>query len=1023
MSENLTFDQILSVDGGESYILSILPELQDCFDGWPKKIKVASRDDDKTPSTGIFKHRESGHWMVKDFGGGENKAKSAISLCMEHENCDGSEAFKLLAKFYGHKLTTTAEPKPSYSSRAATADDQPGEIKNLKFRDLKESDYRLIFSAKTWKELQWNGVTAKDDKARNEHAKALFTYYRCKALISYEHVAKDGSKVHIWEATETFPMYAIDETEFKKIYRPLATKLRFMYAGQKPDRYLHGLAQHKKYLDENKAKNNKADVAMEMAEPSEDGSAEAAAEKDKLPERFPEVILCSGFSDAINVAGCGFRTVWKNSESDDLETSQMKSLRKMAFKVLQLQDLDATGMANALKIASQYLDIHTIILPQELLKYAGNNGKRMKDVRDYLRKWSPYNFKKLVDQALPFKFWDEMKAMNESGTQKMRFGRPQWIYEFNQVRGYNFLQMNGFWRLEEPKEKNGFLFIHIKDQIVKKVEAQDIKDYITSFLKERQMPEDLRNKIYKTPYLNDQSLANLEYFKPNFQYYGADFQYFCFEEANGSHSVYKVTKNSLEPVKVNDVYFWEHKILKIETERKGKLKTGNFKKMDTPFFKAFKEEGEWKLELSEESCDFMKFLIGTSRLHWQAELEERMDFYKLNEEERENYAKANNLAEEDIANLLSFGNKKKQEAYAEKYRWRLDGALLTPEERAEQELCFINRVFVIGYLLHRHKDDARPWAAFLMDYKVSEESASNGRAGKGLIAKALYRFMKHFHRDGRKQGLLDYEHIWDGVDENTELIHLEDWDHYQPFPRLFTTLTSSLTSNPKGKQQVTYSYTQYGKFLIDTNFADKYTDGSSKGRKIYSVFSDYFHEDLEQYNEVRTPITELGRRLYDKRDWDTEEWNRFYNFMIQCLQFYLATAEKIDPPFSNITKRNNLALMGENFQSWADNYFENHFNTEVDKIASHEDCRKVGNMQKLTSHSFMKKLIAWCEFNDYELNPMDVDGWMEGGKRSNYGLIKKNVPKEGSITELTSRIFLHIRNRHHPSWDDKLPFD
>jgi hypothetical protein len=39
------------------------------------------------------------------------------------------------------------------------------------------------------------------------------------------------------------------------------------------------------------------------------------------------------------------------------------------------------------------------------------------------------------------------------------------------------------------------------------------------------------------------------------------------------------------------------------------------------------------------------------------------------------------------------------------------------------------------------------------------------------------------------------------------------------------------------------------------------------------------------YNHNNTPDKEFGRYFF--YDWDKEEWNRFYSFMISCIQLYL----------------------------------------------------------------------------------------------------------------------------------------
>ena len=42
---------------------------------------------------------------------------------------------------------------------------------------------------------------------------------------------------------------------------------------------------------------------------------------------------------------------------------------------------------------------------------------------------------------------------------------------------------------------------------------------------------------------------------------------------------------------------------------------------------------------------------------------------------------------------------------------------------------------------------------------------------------------------------------------------------------------------------------------------------------------------LNHYNPDYEPIMEFGHNFFE--DWDKEEWNRFDNFMLECLMLYL----------------------------------------------------------------------------------------------------------------------------------------
>jgi hypothetical protein len=136
--------------------------------------------------------------------------------------------------------------------------------------------------------------------------------------------------------------------------------------------------------------------------------------------------------------------------------------------------------------------------------------------------------------------------------------------------------------------------------------------------------------------------------------------------------------------------------------------------------------------------------------------------------------------------------------------------------------------------------------------------------------------------------------------------------------------------------------------------------------------------------------------------------------MAQCLKFYLSLAEKglkIDPPFSNIIKRNSLSIMGENFRQWADNYFELRMDEIVERKAAYEDFMKSANMQKISPQSFLKKLVAWADFMNYRFNPEHVQGWQKAGEGKRYGYIKRSVPVADQLHKYTTVEYVYIEQK------------
>ena len=70
------------------------------------------------------------------------------------------------------------------------------------------------------------------------------------------------------------------------------------------------------------------------------------------------------------------------------------------------------------------------------------------------------------------------------------------------------------------------------------------------------------------------------------------------------------------------------------------------------------------------------------------------------------------------------------ESYREKHKFDIEGEGLTAEEVAEQKRNLINKIFTIGYMLHRYKSPSRAWAPQAMDNKIGEDGECNGRFGQ-----------------------------------------------------------------------------------------------------------------------------------------------------------------------------------------------------------------------------------------------------------------------------------------------------
>ena len=644
-------------------------------------------------------------------------------------------------------------------------------------------------------------------------------------------------------------------------------------------------------------------------------------------KKLGEAILCSGERDALNVAGYGYYPIWLNSETADLNPKDYKAITRCVETLYNLPDIDETGKRAAIKLGMKYLDIHHIWLPDSLRNYKDNRGKARKDFLDYIQLYPKiYDFKKLINVAKPLRFW--RVDVTKSGLR----------YNMVTANTRFFLQSNGFYQIENKNSKTGQMFVKIDGHIVSEIQPKDIKGYLVNFCEKEYLSNEVLELVLNTNRLSDATLQGLRQIEIDFTDYEPDAQYLFFR-----NKVWKVTKNEVIESRPGEVdrFVWEEAVV-----------DHNVRKLDD-FFKITEDpEHGYDIELYKHESKFFNYLVNASRIHWRKELEVELD--ALPEAEREKYIKEN--------------------------KFTIDGKLLNADEVYEQKLHLINKIFSLGYLLHRYKTQSKAWAVFAMDNILGEEGESNGRSGKSFCYKALRYFMKSVTLSGRNPKLTDNPHLYDRVTEHTDYLLIDDADIYLNYKFFFDSITGELIVNPKNNQSYEIPFEKSPKFCFTSNHALRNLDTSLIARILYTVFSDYYHEKTENndYRETRKIRDDFGKDLFGF-DYSEAEWNADFNFFAQCIKFYLSvpSPRKINPPMGNVTLRNLLAEMGQAFKDWADAYFAAdpetaegpNINTMIPKEDALNDFMIKTNTKGWTTNKFTKSLKAYCRFYGYEYNP------------------------------------------------------
>lgn len=215
-------------------------------------------------------------------------------------------------------------------------------------------------------------------------------------------------------------------------------------------------------------------------------------------------------------------------------------------------------------------------------------------------------------------------------------------------------------------------------------------------------------------------------------------------------------------------------------------------------------------------------------------------------------------------------------------------------------------ISLIGYLLHTYKDPTKSYAVILAE--ETENEAEGGGAGKGIFFKAIGKLINLVSIDG-KNFKLDKSFAFQRVELSTQLIVIEDCRKNVDFEGFYSKITEGVTIEKKNKDEIYINYTDAPKFGFTTNYTINYSGGHGKRRVKIIEFSTFF-------NHKNTPIDYFGNALFN--DWDRDEWNRFYNFMVECVQIYL---ENGIPQIENSEKinRKNIKLnFGEDFLAYYD---------------------------------------------------------------------------------------------------------
>lgn len=269
----------------------------------------------------------------------------------------------------------------------------------------------------------------------------------------------------------------------------------------------------------------------------------------------------------------------------------------------------------------------------------------------------------------------------------------------------------------------------------------------------------------------------------------------------------------------------------------------------------------------------------------------------------------------------------------------------------------------IGYLLSTYKNKMNNKAIILNDEVISQNP--EGGTGKGLFVQGL--------RQIRKVSILDGKTFDDKksfpyqtVSPETQVLVFDDVLKNFNFENKFSLVTEGMTLERKNKDAIKLKVEDSPKMVISTNYAIK-GEGNSHDRRRHEL------EIAQYYGKNLTPYDEFGRQLFD--DWDLEDFQKFDNYMIYCLQCFLKNG-LVKQNSKNIKLRKFIAETSMEFYEWAEDFENLPRNKRLGKteyytkfIEEYQDFKKY-----LQVKTFIKWSDKYCKFKGIEYSEGNTQG-------------------------------------------------
>jgi hypothetical protein len=288
----------------------------------------------------------------------------------------------------------------------------------------------------------------------------------------------------------------------------------------------------------------------------------------------------------------------------------------------------------------------------------------------------------------------------------------------------------------------------------------------------------------------------------------------------------------------------------------------------------------------------------------------------------------------------------------------------------------------IGYLVSTYKNRSNNKAVILNDEVISDNP--EGGTGKGVFVQGISQIRKSSIIDGKMfDGKKSF--AYQTVSLDTKILVFDDVVKNFNFEEKFSLVTEGLTLERKNKDAIKLNVHDSPKVIISTNYAIK-GEGNSHDRRRYEL------EIAQYYGKNLTPEDEFGRQLFD--DWNDEEFNRFDNYIVYCLQLFLKNG-LVHQNAKNIKMRKFIAETCMEFYEFVKDKENIPHNKMLDKKMYFDKfCEEYPDFRKwLTRKKFNIWVQKYCNFANFQYTNGNTNGMQ-------WFMIESNEPESDTFIEI-----------------------